>query len=272
MLDAIGAIHFDDSAVADLSALIARYRPAEFESPYRSTIPLLALLRDGQSTLRHILIKCNMSAPVSLHLESRVASPRGRGTPSHTDLLALSDKASLAVEVKWSEPRYDTVSTWLNRDAASKGPPTAVYRDCPENRTEVLEGWNELLAPHVRRTVGLSDYADAIYQMVHRAASACAWQRSPQLAYMRFTPLPNGEQPDFDQLWSDLVHLHRLLGSPSDFPFHLIEVQVKATPSFEKLRNLQKGLPTTAQWVRQGLLSDRLFEFGHPQIRTLRGS
>ena len=271
-MNEVGIIHFDASPVANLGELVGRYRPGEFESPYRSTVPLLALLRDGQSVLRQILIACNISTPVSLHFESRVGPPRGRGTPSHTDLLVLSDRASLAVEVKWSEPRYETVSAWFDGAAASKTSKSPGHYDSPGNRPEVLKGWHDLLVQHAPKASGLSDFSDTVYQMVHRAASSCAWQRSPQLAYLQFSPLPTGEQPDSNQLWHDLEQLHKLLGSPYDFPFHLIEVPIKATPSFEKLRQLEKGSPMTGQWVRQGLLNEMLFEFGCPQIRTLRGT
>jgi hypothetical protein len=49
--------HFDRVAISDFTALLNSYSIREFASPYRSTIPLLSLIKDGQLVLRDILAR-----------------------------------------------------------------------------------------------------------------------------------------------------------------------------------------------------------------------
>ena len=61
------------------------------------------------------------------------------------------------------------------------------------------------------------------------------------------------------------------MGSPAGFPFYLVEVQVKPTAEFNKIKHLQKGVSETDKTVRAALLSERLFEFGELHIQTIGG-
>ncbi len=96
--------------------------------------------------------------------------------------------------------------------------------------------------------------------MVHRAASACAVGTVPTLMYVQFCPIPDG-RPVRSTLMDDLRHLHILLGSPAAFPFWLAKVEVRPNPAFEQIRKLPKGLPQTAQAVRNALRGEPLFTF-----------
>jgi hypothetical protein len=104
---------FGKEAVRDLGALIESYPRKEFESPFRSTIPLLSLIRDGRPILQKMLVDCGLPADSSLHFEFKVAPPRGRGKASHTDLMVSAGSDCMAVEAKWTEPLYPAVSKWM---------------------------------------------------------------------------------------------------------------------------------------------------------------
>jgi hypothetical protein len=177
-------------------------------------------------------------------LEFQVRSPQGKGNPSHTDLMMLTREHAVAVEAKWTEPRYQTVSKWLSS----------------QNRREVLDGWLSLIRPFALKPLTSDDVASAVYQMVHRAASACRGGRVPKLVYLQFTPLPDGGAQK-STLIEDLACLHAAIGAPAGFPFWLVEVSLEQTDAFETLRLLPKGSASTANAVIEALRNGPLFRF-----------
>jgi hypothetical protein len=290
-------VHFDKVAVSDFTALLNSYSVREFASPYRSTIPLLSLIKDGQLVLRDILAACLMTPPMDYHFEFTVEPPKGRGKASHTDLMVQSGSRCLAIEAKWTEPIYPTVAAWVdgtvggNRNSRSgetkndKGgepkkreleerrssqigePKNGREEEAksseagkPENREKVLSGWLSLLKPHARRDLLPDDFADCTYQMVHRAASACFASKQPQLAYFKFAPSV-ASAARFDDYLLSLELLHGRLGNPIDYPFFLVEIQIAPTEAFRCIENLTKGESDTAVRVRNALRDSKLFEF-----------
>ncbi|MFZ0951418.1 MAG: hypothetical protein WAN17_04075 [Candidatus Sulfotelmatobacter sp.] len=185
-------------------------------------------------------------------------SPQGRGKASHTDVMLIQGDRAVAFEAKWTEPQYDQVSKWL------------VGGDDPENRRLVMSGWLSLLQPHSTQTLRLENFGSAIYQTVHRAASACYAGHKPMLAYIQFCPLANGCHPDVI-LMSDLSRLHCLLGAPEEFPFWLVEVVAKPTEKFETIRGLTRGSPETAKQVHRALCNGPLFEFAKLHLHRILG-
>jgi hypothetical protein len=103
-------LHFNKRFLTDLDALIKKYPEREFESPYRSTVPLLSLMKHGGDTWAAILGELGMSGQADLHVEFTVSSPKGRGKASHTDLMLRDADRVQAVEAKWGEPQYETVA------------------------------------------------------------------------------------------------------------------------------------------------------------------
>ena len=260
-------LHFDRNPVKDFEGLVSGYGANEFRSPLRSTVPLLSLVRDGWPVLQDILKACNLPAESTLHFEFKVNSERGIGLPSHTDLMVRSGSDRLAVEAKWTEPRYETVEKWIRKppDPDSSSKPVA-----PDNRHTRLKGWIELIQPYATRPLRKEEFSNVVYQMVHRAASACAEATHPQLAYLLFTPLPDGKSVQGKQYHDDLAELHRLLGHPPGFPFHLIEVQLAPTDAFRAIQHLPKASAETASTVHSALLKGGLFDFKGFQIQTIK--
>ena len=205
-------LYYDRSPCNGLADALPFYGDKEFQSPTRSTLPLLCWLKNEQKMVIELLQSLGMPADGSLHLEYKVKSPKGRGKASHTDLMILSDKASLAVEAKWTEPRYKTAGEWL-REGTN-----------PSNRLDVFSGWLSFLQQHAQRTLNTADFSDAVYQMVHRAASACAATAKPRMAYLVFKLSLDLKTADISTLHDDLNHLWNLLGNPKSFPFYLIEI------------------------------------------------
>jgi Domain of unknown function (DUF6946) len=247
-------LFYDRGEVADVDELLRRYRVREFASPTRSTVPLLCLLREDATVGTFVGDTLKLGdSPADLHLEYTVRPPLGRGTSSHTDLMVIGGDRSVAIEAKWTEPPYADVGTWLKND--------------DPNRREVMNGWLSLLQPHAIKPLRLDDFRAARYQMVHRAASACATGASPCLAYLQFTPSPTGTPPPHRvQLLADAQHLRDLLGVAA-FPILVFEAQIRPTDAFEAIKDLPKGTSATATAVRERLSSGtRLFNFDSIQL------
>ncbi|RJP44886.1 MAG: hypothetical protein C4548_05460 [Desulfobacteraceae bacterium] len=242
-------LHYDRHPVASIDNMLSYYGAKEFKSPTRSTVPLLSWLKHEPSSVCSLLNELGMPADYTLHLEYTVNPPKGKGQASHTDLMVLAGAGSLAIEAKWTEPRYETVSDWLNKGAS------------PDNRLNVLTGWLHLLQTHSGNSFAPADFSGAVYQMVHRAAAACASGKSPRLAYLMFDPSPDPNTAEKQTILDDLNHLWNLLGSPRSFPFHLVNIDLASTAVFDQISVLLKNSDKTSQAVQRALLEERLFNF-----------
>ena len=154
---------YGGSPVGGYQQLLHAYSDGEFDSPCRSTVPLLMCWRDAEKRARELskTLGFRMSNRVSLDFEYPVPVQRGKGKPSCTDLMMKSGDTSLAIEAKWTEPGYQEVSAWLAEGSNRK------------NRCEVLNGWVDLLGQGSSRKPKAIDMLELPYQLVHRAASAC---------------------------------------------------------------------------------------------------
>lgn len=259
-------LYFDRQAIKDFADLVSRYAKREFQSPLRSTVPLLSMVRDGWPRIEEVLTACHLPTDSNLHFEYRVDSLLGVGIPSHTDVMVRSGDDQLALECKWTEPRYETVGKWMLKppDPDKDGKPTD-----PDNRRKRLMGWLKLLQSHAACDLHVEAFSDAVYQMVHRAASACAKTKRPQLAYVIFNPLPDGKRVHRDQYEADLKNLHQTIGNPRDFPFHLIEVEIAPTKAFQDIKKLPKASSQTSATVQESLRKGGLFKFVKVDIRAI---
>jgi hypothetical protein len=248
--------YFNRTLVRDFAALLHSYNRDEFDSPRRSTVPLLALVRDKQNTLHKILTACQAPMPVDFHFEFKVEhQSKGRGKPSQTDLMAICDTVCIAIEAKWTEPPYESVASWLTKGADKS------------NRKEVLKGWLTLLSPE-GTPLSSDEVADCEYQMLHRAASACAAASSfsakkrPMLTYFKFTSpdVPNSAASR-EYYRAALALLHERILRSMDFRFFLVEIQMAPSEQFGLIANLPKAAPTTGISVRGALQEAPLFNF-----------
>jgi len=252
---------YDRDPLSDVDDAVCRYSPREFMSPARSTVPLMSLIKHGRSLWTEIARHLGVDAEAAeVHLEYTVPSPRGRGKPSHTDVMIIGPDRAYAVEAKWTEPRYESVEAWLQGG------------DDPSNRRAVMEGWLSLLRPYATQALDTSAFSGAVYQMVHRAASACGTGLAPTLVYLLFLPRPDGHPTDVDGLLRDLMHLHRLLGGPAGFQFYLIEVDIAPLAAFDQVSRMPKRSSNTAAAVRDALRGGPLFEFTSWRLRQVPSS
>lgn len=267
---AVPRLFFDQEEVADFPTLLEKFGPGALASPYRSTVPLLCLVKDAPSVFAQIATTCGCRDPLSIHFEYEVAVPGVEGNPSQTDAMVVSSACSVAIEAKWTEPRYETVATRLRSRVAK------LERDEPENSDKhtasqraVISAWLRLLGSRGRTPLGIEQAGEAVYQMIHRAASACQMPGNVALVYLLFEPSPAKGTAHHSQYRTDLVNLRRLIGDPEQFPFYLVSVTLRPTAAFEEIKGLPKRKAATDSAIRDALAGSELFEFDAPHIERL---
>jgi len=251
------SLYFDRAILGSIDDAVSKYGDSEFKSPYRSTVPSLSMLKHAQSLAGRLLQSLEMPSSSDLHLEYQVHSPRGKGKASNTDLMVMAEGRSLAIEVKWTEPRYKTVSSWLGKHTEVS------------NRVDVLNGWIQLLRSHSKRPLDVEGVSGVVYQMLHRAASACVAEH-PRLAYLLFHPSNRTDSASSEQIRRDLQHLHVVLGHPETFPFYIVDLQAIPTAAFHAIARLPRGESSTAIQVQAALGNeDPLFSFSEPVLTRI---
>jgi hypothetical protein len=241
-------IYYNRSPILSLDETYNLYPTKQFESPARSTIPLLSLLKDGNELMQEILLKLGISTEYNVHLEYNIHS-------SQTDAMIISSNIANAIEVKWTEPKEKTVGYYKQ---------TYHYSD------SVFQYWIDLLNDVCRTNLTVKELDDTSYQMLHRAASSCALGKSPILTYLQFNPLPNGTRTETLFRKFHLKNLWNQLGRPSGFPFYHIEVIFRFNDAYYAIKNLKKGDPATAGLVISHMRKEKLFVFEDFNIVEIR--
>jgi hypothetical protein len=197
----------------------------------------------------------------TVHFEYCVASPAG-GNPSQTDALLMSDTTVWAVEAKWTEPRYETVGKRIRRPEEDGADPR-----------ETVKGWLKYFQPFATRELRVDDVLDVVYQVLHRAASACAVAMAndlrPHVVYLHFHPSSLPSSATTSQYLADLRQLYAVLGEPKGLAFTVVEMPLSPTRAFEAIQNLDKRVPETSAQVKAALCSGPLFTFGSPSVTRI---
>lgn len=263
-------LFFNTEEQQGIDSLIAKFGSGAFASPYRSTVPLISLVKDDYPLFDEIVRACARDAALAVHFEYQVKPAGVDANASHTDAMVYTPHAGVAVEAKWTEPRYEAVPTrFLNRVAQLSRLHPGKTAEHELAQKAVIEAWLNMLRPFSGRHIELDEASGIVYQMVHRAASAAASSQSPHLVYLHFEPSPRKGAATAKQYMDDLRALHELIGSPSGFPFYVVSLPTKPTAAFGEIEGLPKGTKDTDLRVRRALASSRLFEFGTPSIHPV---
>ena len=248
-------IYFDREKIG-FDKVYDRYRKNEFDSPTRSTIPLLDLIKKGKETLQEIEHQLGVEGEPSYHLEYRVCSPNGKNSISQTDLWIETESQILGIEAKWTEPRDVTVESWMKKGKN------------PDNKQTVLQGWIDILSRFSNHPLDIDGMKNQVYQMVHRAASACSCTANPILAYVQFV---EGFQRKGDfHIDRDLSSLWSVLGKPEEFPFYYVEVLIERNPAFKQIEHLEKRSVETGKKVKEALSGNEpLFTYKDKRIHMM---
>ncbi len=236
--------------ISSYDKLLDCYKNNEFNSPKRSTVPLLSYWRipDQRAIELSKALGFELSRSVCLNFEYKVPAQCGRSkAASRTDLILISGDVCVAIEAKFTEPRYETVTQWLTTD----------------NRMKVLKGWLSLLSPDLKK----NDVYDLPYQLVHRAASACYPDaKSRHLVYQVF----DVDSAKRERYLSDLRKLRNLL-NPDRMSIHLVECSIQRTPVQECLERRQDNRESNLhEHVLPGLKNGALMDIHLEKTYTVK--
>lgn len=255
-------LKYGEDLVSGFNELLDKYPSNQFNSPRRSTVPLLAYWKEKgkcEEFLFHLDAPDGSDIPrptaLTLSFEYEVPVQKGKGAPSCTDLMIAGDKLVVAVEAKYTEPDYETVRQWLRK------PNT-------ENRRAVLQGWLSLLNETTGSQLAYSDVLDVAYQSVHRAASACFPHRG-EAGVFRFMVYQMFEDSDkkVKKIVNDLAVLGKMI-PPAALHCTCLVVPMEKKAAFLALeeRWVKEKERCLRDEVREGLREDRFFEFSEPVI------
>ena len=240
-------------AVYSFDELVESYPASEFDSPRRSTVLLLDYWRSFDSAIEKLkeLICVIFSNQSRLYFEYSVPAQAGCGKVSLTDLMLIDNATAIAVEAKYLEPPYQTVSKWLKSSDE-------------QNRQEVLGGWLTLIQSRTGVSLAIVDISSLPYQLIHRTASACfAGVNSQHIVYQLFDPT---KQDYYSECLRELAILFQ---KGSSLSFWLMLCPFEPLEDYQKLldhwdRTTPK--PKLSSQVIPILRSKRLARFQKPQI------
>jgi hypothetical protein len=251
-------MRYKQKVVPDFEQLVKLLPPSAVAIPLRSTVPLVDFWRTPESRLAQLsaAVGVPLLAPTDLGFEYPVRVQRGRGKASFTDLMIIASSAVVAIEAKFTEPRSEIVGDWLG------DPPQA-------NRSEVLEGWLELIRSVSGVSLRVAHVMDLPYQLIHRTASVCSVSgRVRAVVYQVFF---FGQDPP-DHYLNDLPDLWRRLGRTGAIGFHVLSCPLNSLPAHENLVKRWKQRDRhVGEAVRDALLTGPLFSFGEPATQSLPG-
>lgn len=198
-------LYFKNEKLHSFNELIYKFNVKEFKSPYRSTIPLLALYK--AKPYFHFGLASDtetMKAKYVFEFETPVA--KGKGAPSCTDLMIVYSSTCIAIEAKWTEPPYSTVKQWLGESS---------------NKRQVLEGWLEIISSLSGIFLHYDTVAGLPYQLIHRVASACSLKRAnTNVVYLCFD-LSAAKK---EYYYQNLKLLSQMLGNNINFYLGCFEI------------------------------------------------
>ncbi|QDU05935.1 hypothetical protein V6x_56790 [Gimesia chilikensis] len=204
--------------------VIGRYKGSEFHSFTRSTIPMLSLLAHNQDLFNSLINEIEFPCSYHTYLEYTVSPRLGRGKASHTDVMLIDGDSSLAIEAKWTEEMYPTVSNWIKQGKNE------------QNRIDVLNGWLTCFEQHLGESFDPDDFLTSIYQMIHRAASAVEAGKKTSVAYFLFKMKSLTRGATTDEITEKLKELWDLLGKPNSLNFYVAEIEIEPTDLYESLQ------------------------------------
>jgi len=151
---------------------------------------------------------------------------------------------------KYTEPPYPTVQEWLGY------PPS-------ENRTEVLEGWFDLIEEGTDNRLYSEDVFDLDYQMIHLTASACYPDGIDRYVIYQCFDLDEFRKRHYTE---QLSKLSRLIDSPN-LSFYVLIFPLIKSAEYKKLERLwDTGVRDLSNQVKEGFKKGKLLRFGKPEI------
>lgn len=249
-------LFLDLQPAASIDRLIEALPARALASPRRSTVPLLDYWRSPEARIVDLYRRIGIGeapAEARLHCEFAVPVRAGRGKPSFTDLMIVTKGSAIAIEAKFTEPRYETVDAWLRGGRGS-------------NRNTVFEGWLTLIRPVAGASINARDLTGLPYQLVHRLASACSIDAPRHaLVYQVFGPSTASHYAD------DLNTLAQAIDAKAKLGIFVLRCPFLPGDAYRALvQRWDEGERDMDLHVRAALTAAPLLSFAEPTLVAIR--
>jgi hypothetical protein len=241
--------------VGSFAELVEALPDDALAAPRRSTVPLVDYWREPERRIAGLWRDLGLQAvdSVEFHFEYATAVRAGSGKASFTDLMIVADNVAVAVEAKFTEPPYETVSSWLGKALNN-------------NRTDVLTGWLNAISSVATKPITAEAVAKLPYQLIHRTASVCCLARPTRyVVYQIFGAHPESYYPD------QLRGLSTVIGPKGHMGLALVECGLSGADSFNRLdARWHDGDRHLSAEIRRALLAGPMFDFFAPVLKCIR--
>ena len=161
-------MNYKSSFINTKQELINSYDEKEFNSPFRSTIPLLELFFENKEILKEILI---YDESFNAIFEDETKPYEESKHPSCTDLRLYNNIINYCIEAKYTENEYDSLEkALLERPGRKKS----------------VEGFINIINNRCNTNIHIDELLNITYQMIHRFASACKVLGKTEMLYFCF--------------------------------------------------------------------------------------
>jgi hypothetical protein len=240
--------------------LLELFPDDEFQNLTRSTIPLLHYWRQHEQTAHRVITGVfGADLPIAdLRFEYEVPA-FGGNPPSCTDIMCLSNDVAVAVEAKSTEPMYELVGGW--RQDGNQ-----------QNRLNVLNHWIDLIDARTHG-VNVRNVDGVVYQMLHRLASACSMGRNHCAVLYQLFPLASNAAEYIAEYVANLGLLAEATGAGDDVRIILHNIPITPGAAHAAVAAAIGPLDriNRAHAVREAIIADDLFEFGHEDFVEIPG-
>jgi hypothetical protein len=252
----IADLRYGSEPARDFDELISLVPDSEITSPVCSTVVNLGYWKKMTDRLFEIVTRLGFKQErgFSATFEYLLSPQRGKGNPSHTDLMLMAPATRIAIEAKFTESRYETVAKWLGKGNAG-------------NRQLVLSGWTRLLEIESSESI-----LHLPYQLIHRAASSCAGKETYRaMVYLQFVD-DQQKSAKLASVIDDMKSMRRLVSSQKLNFLSVIMIPVSLTDACHSLQrrwtNPHERIELPDE-IREAIRSNNLYVYGEPRVVLL---
>lgn len=206
-------MNYKNSFINTKQDLINSYEDKEFDSPFRSTIPLLELFFENKEILKKII---NYDESFNAIFEDETKPYEESKHPSCTDLRLYNNKYNYCIEAKQTENEYDSLEK-----ALSERP----------GRKNSVEGFLQIINERCNTNLTIDDVSNITYQMIHRFASACKVSGKTEMLYFCFNITSEKEQ----YYKSELEKIYKLTNGT--IPIKIVLMDTEPTSEFKVIQD-----------------------------------
>jgi len=260
--------HLGNPNTSSYNDLLDALSASKLNSDRTSSLPLIQFwkpqnLASRIGSLAEALNLCSLEYATKIFEYPTPIFGKGKGKPSMTDLMILTENSRIAIEAKYTEctKTYQKIDKWL-----------LAGKDL-QNRQLVLDGWLHYIKPY-QTVKGLTpEFRHAVpYQLLHRIASACHKaddKHDPVVVYHIF--FDETTRRAKDKFVANIIQKDFAAG-PWLTPLHLKNIRLLIMETPTERRNVKTYSKDDLGSIYLDMKTSDPFGFGETQVREIQFS